>query len=56
MIPMMIKGGYRAVAVAFDVWGLAGLVNDGLKKAKTFVDAEEEEKAESAATPEADKN
>lgn len=42
MIPMMIKGGYRALAVAFDVWGLAGLVAEGMKKAKEIVNSNDE--------------
>ncbi len=34
MIPMMIEQGYRAIAVTFDVWGFANMVNDGVKNAK----------------------
>lgn len=45
MIPMMIKMGYRALAVAFDVWGLANLVNDGMKQARTFLVDDEPESA-----------
>jgi len=36
MIPMMIQQGYRAIAVAFDVWGFANLVHGNLKQAKEF--------------------
>ena len=38
MIPMMIQQGYVAIADVFDVWGMAGLVNEGVKKARTFVE------------------
>jgi len=34
MIPMLVQQGYAAIAVAFDVWGLAGLVADALKKGR----------------------
>jgi 4-hydroxy-2-oxoheptanedioate aldolase len=34
MIPMLIQQGYAGIAVAFDVWGLAGLVADALKKGR----------------------
>jgi 4-hydroxy-2-oxoheptanedioate aldolase len=43
MIPMMIKGGYAALAVAFDVWGLANLVHDGLVTAKGYLPTKEQE-------------
>lgn len=36
MIPMMIQQGYRAIAVAFDVWGFANLVHGSLEKARGF--------------------
>jgi len=36
MVPMMIQQGYRAIAVAFDVWGFAGFINGSLEKAKGF--------------------
>lgn len=36
MIPMMIQQGYSAIAVVFDVWGIANLLNDGIKQAKEF--------------------
>ena len=38
MIPMMIQQGYAVIGVAFDVWGLAGLVNDGMKAARAIVE------------------
>lgn len=42
MIPMMIQQGYMAIAVAFDMWGLAGLVNDAMKGARAIVEQEPE--------------
>lgn len=36
MIPMMIQQGYKAIAVLFDMWGLANLVNSGIQKGKEF--------------------
>lgn len=38
MIPFMIQSGYRALAVTFDVWGLANLVKDGMNKARAFAE------------------
>ncbi|KAI0121756.1 Pyruvate/Phosphoenolpyruvate kinase-like domain-containing protein [Xylariales sp. AK1849] len=37
MVPMMIQQGYRAIAVAFDAWGLANLIHGSLVKAKECV-------------------
>lgn len=37
MVPMLIQQGYQCVAVAFDYWGLAGLVKDALNKGAEFV-------------------
>ena len=39
MVPMLLEQGYRIIAIAFDVWGLAGMVKTNLMKAKA--DAEE---------------
>ncbi|KAH8760630.1 Pyruvate/Phosphoenolpyruvate kinase-like domain-containing protein [Hyaloscypha sp. PMI_1271] len=36
MIPGMIQQGFRAIAVAFDVWGFANLVDGGIKKGREF--------------------
>lgn len=36
MVPMMIQQGYRAIAVAFDMWGFANLCHGSLEKAKAF--------------------
>jgi 4-hydroxy-2-oxoheptanedioate aldolase len=36
MIPGMIEQGYRAIAVAFDVWGFANLVHGGLQAGRAF--------------------
>lgn len=38
MVPMMIGQGYAAIAVAFDLWGLAGLVKDGMNNARELVE------------------
>lgn len=47
MVPMMIQQGYVGIAVAFDYWGLAGMVADGIKNARAQVDGSAEgEKAE----------
>lgn len=46
MIPMMIQQGYVAIAVVFDVWGMAGLVNEGVKKARAIVENQEKPKGE----------
>ena len=37
MIPMLVQQGFAAIAVAFDVWGLAGLMADALKKGRAAV-------------------
>ena len=34
MVPMLLEQGYRVIAIAFDVWGLAGLVSDRLKESR----------------------
>ncbi|KAK2623714.1 hypothetical protein QTJ16_006895 [Diplocarpon rosae] len=36
MVPMMIQQGYKAIAVAFDMWGLANVVNGNLQKGRDF--------------------
>jgi 4-hydroxy-2-oxoheptanedioate aldolase len=36
MIPGMIEQGYRAIAVAFDVWGFANLVNSGIQQGREY--------------------
>jgi 4-hydroxy-2-oxoheptanedioate aldolase len=36
MVPMMIQNGYRALAVTFDVWGIANMVKDGMTKARAL--------------------
>lgn len=38
MVPMMLEQGYGVIAVAFDVWGLAGLVQEGLQRARALVE------------------
>lgn len=32
----MIQQGFRAIAVAFDVWGFANLVDGGIRKGREF--------------------
>jgi len=34
MVPMLLEQGYRIIAVAFDVWGLAGMVADKIKEGR----------------------
>jgi 4-hydroxy-2-oxoheptanedioate aldolase len=55
MIPGMIQQGFRAIAVAFDVWGFANLVDGGIKKGKEFAQQAGEANgvAEVNGTPEA---
>lgn len=36
LVPMLIQQGYRAIAVTFDVWGLAGLVANSIKQGREF--------------------
>jgi 4-hydroxy-2-oxoheptanedioate aldolase len=36
MIPSLIQSGHRAIAVQFDVWGFARLVDNSLKEAKVY--------------------
>jgi 4-hydroxy-2-oxoheptanedioate aldolase len=43
MIPMMVKQGYAAIAVTFDVWGLANLIHGGIQQARASVQQEEAE-------------
>jgi 4-hydroxy-2-oxoheptanedioate aldolase len=38
-IPMLIQGGYRAIAVQFDVWGITRLFDSSLKTAKEHAKA-----------------
>lgn len=42
MIPMMVQQGYVAIAVVFDVWGMARLVSEGVKGARALVESQEE--------------
>ena len=36
MIPIMLQQGYKALAVTFDVWGVANMVKDGLDGARAI--------------------
>ncbi len=38
MIPMMLQQGYKALAVTFDVWGVANMVNDGMNEARAIIE------------------
>jgi 4-hydroxy-2-oxoheptanedioate aldolase len=38
-VPMLIEQGFGAIAIAFDVWGLAGLVAGNLAQAREFAQA-----------------
>lgn len=46
MVPMMIKSGYRALAVTFDVWGIANMVKDGMTKARALAQSVNEPEGE----------
>ena len=46
---MLLNTGYSAIAVAFDVWGLAGVVSGALKQSRELVKQTVE--AEKAKTP-----
>ena len=39
MVPMMIQQGYRAIAVAFDMWGLSNLVHGSIAKGREYAQA-----------------
>ncbi|KAH7096271.1 Pyruvate/Phosphoenolpyruvate kinase-like domain-containing protein [Auriculariales sp. MPI-PUGE-AT-0066] len=41
MVPSMVGMGYAAIAIAFDYWGLARLVHDGLVQARKSVAGED---------------
>lgn len=51
MIPLMLKQGYTALAVAFDVWGVANMVKDGMDQARAVI--EENANAENGTAKEA---
>ena len=36
MVPQLIETGYRAIAVQFDVWGVARLMASSLEEARGF--------------------
>ena len=38
MIPLMLQQGYKALAVTFDVWGVANMVNDGMNEARAIIE------------------
>jgi hypothetical protein len=42
MIPMLIKQGCRAIAVAFDYWGLASMMSNAIKQAREIAAKGEE--------------
>lgn len=39
MISVLLQQGYKALAVVFDVWGVANMVDAGMKEARGIVDA-----------------
>ncbi len=36
MVPQLIKSGFRAIAVQFDVWGVAKLMHSSLTEARGY--------------------
>jgi 4-hydroxy-2-oxoheptanedioate aldolase len=38
MIPIMLQQGYKALAVTFDVWGVANMVTDGMNEARAITE------------------
>ena len=42
MIPMLIQQGFAVIAVAFDVWSLAGLTHDAMKAARAITEKVDE--------------
>jgi 4-hydroxy-2-oxoheptanedioate aldolase len=38
MIPIMLQQGYKALAVTFDVWGVANMVKNGMDEARAVVE------------------
>lgn len=45
-IPSMIEQGYRAIAVAFDLWGFSNMVKDKLNQAAEYASQHGEKKDE----------
>lgn len=37
LVPMLVQQGYAVIAVAFDYWGLAGMVKESLDKGRGYV-------------------
>ncbi len=37
LVPVLMQQGYSAIAVCFDVWGLANMLSDGLKEGRALV-------------------
>jgi 4-hydroxy-2-oxoheptanedioate aldolase len=38
MIPILLEQGYKALAVTFDVWGVANMVKDGMTEARAVIE------------------
>lgn len=53
MIPVMLQQGYKALAVTFDVWGVANMVNDGMNEARGIIEKIVDEQKENGAAKEA---
>ncbi|KAK4098532.1 Phosphoenolpyruvate/pyruvate domain-containing protein [Parathielavia hyrcaniae] len=49
MIPMMLQQGYKAVAVAMDVWAVANMVKDGVNDARAMIEKIVDEENEKGA-------
>lgn len=45
-IPSMIEQGYRAIAVAFDLWGFSNMVKEKLDQATAYASQHGEKKDE----------
>lgn len=40
MTPIMLQQGYKALAVMFDIWGMANMVKDGIVEARAVIEKE----------------
>ncbi|KAK3296513.1 Pyruvate/Phosphoenolpyruvate kinase-like domain-containing protein [Chaetomium fimeti] len=49
MIPILLQQGYKALAVAFDVWGVANMVKDGMNEARAVIEKDVDAQAAKAA-------
>lgn len=51
MIPILLQQGYKALAVTFDVWGVANMVKDGMGEARKVINKIADDAAAAAAAP-----